>query len=153
MTPVPVQPQPPIDTVPAPTVSGATPKKRNYLSWILGIVVLVVILATSFLILTGKSKSIPTESLIQPLVLPEQTTVADTDIDMSSWKTYINDKDGYSIKYPPTYKHTFLEDVNKNEPEGSAIKLLNRDLYTEGESRIAGGVTGDYIEISIYPDS
>ena len=65
MTPVPVQPQPPIDTVPAPAVSGATPKKKNYLPWLLGILVLVVIPAAFFLILTSKSKLTPTSNKVK----------------------------------------------------------------------------------------
>jgi len=59
------QNQPSVNTTPAPVMPDVTPKKRNYLPWILGILVLVVFLVTFFLILIGKSKPIPTESLIQ----------------------------------------------------------------------------------------
>lgn len=80
---------PPIDEVPAPVAIDITPRKRNYIPWLLGILALAVVLGVSFLILTGNSKPSPTKSLIKPSVSPEQTTVAATDIDMSGWKTYI----------------------------------------------------------------
>lgn len=56
---------PPIDAVPISTAFDGTPKKRNYLPWILGILVLVIIFTTSFLILTSKSKSTRINSLTQ----------------------------------------------------------------------------------------
>lgn len=52
---------PPIDAITTPPVINELPKKRNYLFWLLGILVLVVVLAVSFLILTSKSKSTPIE--------------------------------------------------------------------------------------------
>lgn len=47
---------PPIDAVLTSTILDGTPKKRNYLFWILGILVLIVIFFTSFLILIGNQK-------------------------------------------------------------------------------------------------
>ena len=100
MVPVPVQPQPSIDAALAQVVPDITPKKKSYLPWLLGILVLVIVFAISFLILTGKSKSTPANSLTQLSVPPEQTAIDAANIDMSSWKTYINEVRGFEFKYP-----------------------------------------------------
>jgi len=135
------QSKPPIDDTPISTVFDGMPKKRNYIPWILGILVLVVIFTTSFLILTGKSKSTSTEPLIQPSVSPEQTTVADTDIDMSDWKTYTNPVFGYSLKYPQS---GFIE-IDSSD---SVIIWSNKDKgIIEGSDRNA--IT-PYVRIGTY---
>lgn len=90
----------PIDAVPTPPVLDGTPKKRNYLLWILAILALVVISVTSFLILTGKSKSTPTASLIQPSVSEKQIGITVAEADTSNWKTYSDNGAKFSIKYP-----------------------------------------------------
>jgi len=137
MTPVPVQPQPPIDAAPAQIAPDVTPKQKNYIPWLLGILVLVVISVTPFLILAGKSKSTPTESLVQPSVSPEQTTVADTDVDTSSWKTYINPSFGVAFQYPSNWT-VIMDSKNtgvtiKADPtdrsSGIEISSLNRQNY------------------------
>lgn len=61
-----------IDAVPTPTILDGTPKKRNYPFWILAILVLAAISAISFLVLTGKSRSVPSGSLAQPSDSEEQ---------------------------------------------------------------------------------
>lgn len=66
------QPQPPTEAAPTPAVLDEAPKKRNYIPWILGIFILVIIFVTSFLILIGKSKPTPTDSLTQPSDSEEQ---------------------------------------------------------------------------------
>ncbi len=97
----------------------------------------MIILAISFLILTGKSKSITTGSLIQPPVSPEQTTVTATNIDMSSWKTYVNSSLGVTLQYPPNWIVN-MDDKNakvtiKADPtdrsSGIEISSLNKQNY------------------------
>lgn len=127
----------PIDAVPTPPVLDGTPKKRNYLFWILGILALAVISVTSFLILTGKSKSTPSGSSIQPSVSPEQTTAIAVDMNMSSWKTYSNSILGIALQYPSNWALN-MDDQNailtiKADPidrsPGIEISSLNRQNY------------------------
>ena len=86
MSEVPVSPNQniisPIDVAPISPTPDVTPKKRNYLPWILGILVLVIVFAISFLILTGKSKSTPINSLTQesPVEISEPKTTPTTPV-------------------------------------------------------------------------
>lgn len=89
-----------INVVPTPPAPDVAPKKKNYPLWLLGILALAAILVTSFLILTRKSKSIPTASLIQPSVSEEQTGITVAGVDTSSWKTYSDNGAKFYIKYP-----------------------------------------------------
>lgn len=93
---------PPIDTVPTPATLDGTPKRRNYLPWLLGILALLIAISvlTFYQITKGNNKTQPSSGSTQSPVLQEQTTVAVTNIDMSSWKTYTNSGYGYSLKYP-----------------------------------------------------
>ncbi len=54
------------------------------------------------------------------------------------WKVNTNNKYGYTISYPSYLSHEYTE------VDGGAT-----DRYYSGESRIAGGYTGDHIVISI----
>jgi hypothetical protein len=109
------QSQPPIDEVPAPVTPDITPKKRNYLPWILGILAVVVIFTTSFLILIGKSKPTPIGSLTQqnssspsPTINFYACVTKYEKLDLyyptntTGWKTYVDSTQSYSFKYPNT---------------------------------------------------
>lgn len=136
---------PPIDVAPAPVTPAGTPKKRNYLPWLLGILVLIIIFTTSFLIMTGKSKSTPTSSLTQPSVSPEQATVADTSIDMSSWKTYTNKQVGFTLKYPSTWRENDISSIDFGTPVLAAI-----DLDSDPQNPLPYESFGDSIRLIVY---
>lgn len=112
------QPQPPIDTAPTSAVLNETPQKRNYLSWLLGVLVLTVVLAVSFLILTSNQKKMREKSAAinesrltlspSPATNPYACVTKYEKINLhyptntTSWETYTNPTQGYSFKYPNT---------------------------------------------------
>lgn len=67
---------PPIDAVPTSAALDGTPKKRNYLFWILGISALIVIFFTSLLILSGNQKKIEKN----PAVINEPKVTSETPV-------------------------------------------------------------------------
>ena len=128
----------PINTTPVPIMPDEKPKKKNYLPWILGILVLVIVLITSFLILTNKSKSTPAGSLTQPPVSEKQTTPAAPDTDISNWKTYTNTNFGFTLKYPSNWtvnvdnknvKVTIKADQTDDLSQGVGISNLDMQNY------------------------
>lgn len=138
---------------PVPTIAVEPPKTNRLLFSLIGIAILIVGVVVGLLV----GKYIYTPKPL-PTPLPAEASAKEEALTKEgdptvNWKTYTNDKDGYSVKYPPEYRHTFLEDVNKNETARSVIKSLDLDNYTEGEELHTGGVGGDHIQISIYPDS
>lgn len=94
------QPQPPTEAAPTPPALDGTPRKKNYLFWILGILGLTIVLVIILLFFIGKSKSISSGSLTQSPASQEQTAVDSTNVDISTWKTYINRVRGFEFKYP-----------------------------------------------------
>lgn len=90
------------DAAQTSVIPDGMPKKRNYLPWLLGILVLLIAISVLifYQITKGNNKTQPSSGSTQPLVPQKQTTVSVTDIDMSSWKTYSDNAVGFSIKYP-----------------------------------------------------
>lgn len=104
MNTIPVTASEPVsDTSPIPPIPTETPKKKNYLPWVLGILGLAIVLVTILFIYFGKSKSTVPDSLTQTPVPQEQNTIDATNIDMSSWETYFNPNFGIAFRYPSNW--------------------------------------------------
>jgi hypothetical protein len=95
--------------------------KKLYLAVV---AVLVIALAAGVFVWQKQQES---KQVVQEQAKQEDAAKTDvsTDINTSDWKTYRNEKYGYSIKYPSTW---FVEETD----------AANKDPYLRGEDKIGG---------------
>lgn len=93
--------------------------KRNWKKWILIYVVIAAIIYAGiyYLVLSKQgTKSYQTKystPTTLPTIAPQPTTTQEQTVDTSNWKTYTNDKYGFSFQYPSTYQ---LKENTKVDP-------------------------------------
>lgn len=99
-----MEPQPPITTAPTPVPPPATPKPKNN-SFIIILLSVLLLLATSLAFFFALQTQKLAKQLVQIQVQPSPTPTADSSrAESKDWKTYTDEKYGFSFAYPQNWK-------------------------------------------------
>jgi hypothetical protein len=96
-------------------------KKLNWKGFLIGIIAVVIIEVIAVNALKNDNKQ--TASAIPPTPAPTATQI--TTNPTANWKTYTNNKGGYSIKLPSTWNVNISDDRIKTVPENEPALPIN----------------------------
>lgn len=137
------QPQPPIDIVPTSVVHDGTPKKKNYLPWLLAILVLAAIIYINYSNNRTKTPSLT----IQPTIYPTpQSTPTALPRYQDPWQKYESGQniDGITINYPQGWKINYTREYNLVS-DYKAKYRLQFDFAPPGWNPSSGTVMNDWM--------
>lgn len=121
---------------------------------ILLIVIVATVSAAGYYFLRSSkpvSKQIDLHQTVQSIPPSSPTAESTSSADITTWKTYTNTKDNYTIQYPSDYRHEFME-IDKNATLQS-ISPFDFEDWSSGAWIGSGGTYGDNIQLSIYADT
>ncbi len=164
--PVPLVPAPEITTPAAtPPSQPANPHGKNWKKLILiGLVLVILIIGGGTFVLSQQETNTPETKIIAQPTAGQPTTIPDPTAD---WKTYINEKYQYSLKYPPQWEiqnekslqseNIYFYTKSAQNPNYNAYFFItvdqnvknftpNKEWYMEWANQIPAGISIDKIK-------
>jgi len=146
--PITNQTPPPPQTTQTETVAPQPTKKKNIPAIVLSILLVLALGVAGYFAYTYYQHQIPSITLtdtINPTPSPSPTSsLIPTPNPTTNWKTYTNNTEGFSIKYPPDYTY---QEINDLGPQSFRVNFSN-----SSETISAFQITTTPANIPEYPN-